>query len=80
MTRRIEPEIDLTGPPTDPGVSRLHAVLVAGADGSWSVTDPGSPNGILVNGKDVPPGGAVPLRDGDLIHRGAWTVITITRG
>ena len=79
-SRRIEPEIDLTGPPADPGVSRLHAVLVAGPDRSWSVVDPGSPNGILVNGKDVAPGQAVPLRDGDRIHLGAWTVITITRG
>ncbi len=80
VSRRIEPEIDLTGPPTDPGVSRLHAVLVAGPDQSWSVVDPGSPNGIMVNGKDVPPGEAVPLREGDRIHLGAWTVITITRG
>ena len=80
VSRRIEPEIDLTGPPTDPGVSRLHAVLVAGPDQSWSVVDPGSPNGIMVNGKDVPPGEAVPLRDGDRIHLGAWTVITISRG
>ena len=80
VSRRIEPEIDLTGPPTDHGVSRLHAVLAAGADGSWSVTDSGSPNGILVNGKDVPPGETVPLQDGDRIHLGAWTVITITRG
>jgi pSer/pThr/pTyr-binding forkhead associated (FHA) protein len=80
VSRRIEPEIDLTGPPTDPGVSRLHAMLIAGPDQTWSVIDPGSPNGILVNGKDVPPGQAVPLRDGDRIHLGAWTVITITRG
>jgi len=80
VSRRIEPEIDLTGPPTDPGVSRLHAVLIAGPDRSWSVVDPGSPNGIMVNGKDVPPGEEVPLRDGDRIHLGAWTVITITRG
>jgi serine/threonine protein kinase len=79
VSRRIEPEIDLTGPPTDPGVSRLHAVLIAGPDRSWSVVDPGSPNGIMVNGRDVPPGQAVPLRDGDRIHLGAWTVITITR-
>jgi pSer/pThr/pTyr-binding forkhead associated (FHA) protein len=79
-SRHIEPEIDLTGPPIDPGVSRLHAVLVAGPDQNWSVIDPGSPNGIMVNGKDVPPGEAVPLRDGDRIHLGAWTVITITRG
>jgi serine/threonine-protein kinase len=80
VSRHIEPEIDLTGPPTDPGVSRLHAVLIAGPDRNWSVVDAGSPNGIVVNGKDVPPGEAVPLRDGDRIHLGAWTVITITRG
>ncbi len=80
VSRRIEPEIDLTGPPLDPGVSHLHAVLIAGPDQSWSVVDPGSPNGIMVNGKDVPPGEAVRLRDGDHIHLGAWTMITITRG
>jgi len=79
VSRHSEPEIDLTGPPRDPGVSRLHAVLVAGQDGTWSVVDPGSSNGLVVNGKDVPPGGTVPLRHGDRIHLGAWTVITITR-
>jgi serine/threonine protein kinase len=79
VSRHIEPEIDLTGPPADPGVSRLHAVLVAGPDRNWSVIDSGSPNGILVNGREVPPGQAVPLCDGDRIHLGAWTVITITR-
>ena len=79
VSRHSEPEIDLTGPPRDPGVSRLHAVLVAGQDGTWSVVDPGSSNGLVVNGKDVPPGGTVPLRNGDRIHLGAWTVITITR-
>ena len=79
MSRHIEPEIDLTGPPRDPGVSRLHAVLTAGPDGTWSVNDAGSDNGMRVNGRDVPPREAVPLRDGDRIHLGAWTVITITR-
>ena len=79
VSRHIEPEIDLTGPPTDPGVSRLHAVLIACPDQNWSVVDAGSPNGIVVNGKDVPPGQAVPLRLGDRIYMGAWTVITITR-
>ena len=39
VSRHIEPEIDLTGPPTDPGVSRLHAVLIAGPDRNWSVVD-----------------------------------------
>ena len=79
-SRHIEPEIDLAVPPADPGVSRLHAVLVAGPDQNWSVVDSGSDNGILVNGKDVPSGGTVPLRDGDRIHLGAWTAITIARG
>jgi len=79
VSRHIEPEIDLTGPPTDTGVSRLHAVLTAGPDGNWSVVD-SSANGIRVNGKDIPAGQTVPLRDGDRIHLGAWTVITIVRG
>jgi serine/threonine protein kinase len=80
VSRHIEPEIDLSGPPADLGVSRLHATLVAGPDGTWSVVvDPGSSNGIVVNGKDIPAGEGVPLCDGDRIHLGAWTVITITR-
>jgi pSer/pThr/pTyr-binding forkhead associated (FHA) protein len=80
VSRNIEPEIDLAGPTLDPGVSRLHAVLTADPDGTWSVTDAGSDNGIRVNGRDVPPDVAVPLHHGDRIHLGAWTVITITRG
>jgi hypothetical protein len=80
VSRGIEPEIDLTGPPADPGVSRLHAVLIAAPDGTWSVVDPGSENGTLVNGKDIPQGEAVPLHDGDRIHLGAWTALTICRG
>ena len=80
VSRGIEPEIDLTGPPTDTGVSRLHAKLIAGPGRNWSVVDLGSGNGIQVNGEDVPSGETVPLRHGDRIHLGAWTVITITRG
>jgi hypothetical protein len=80
VSRGIDPEIDLTGPPGDPGVSRLHMVLVGAPDGTWSVVDPGSENGTLVNGSEVPQGEAVPLHDGDRIHLGAWTALTITRG
>ena len=79
LTQHLEPEIDLTGPPTDPGVSRLHAVLTAGQDGTWSVTDPGTVNGITLNGKDVAPGQPTPLRHGDRLHLGMWTLITIVR-
>jgi pSer/pThr/pTyr-binding forkhead associated (FHA) protein len=73
----IDPEIDLTGPPADPGVSRLHAVLLRGEDGSWSVVDPGSANGTLVNGAEIARDELVPLRDGDRIHLGAWTELRI---
>jgi serine/threonine protein kinase len=77
-TRGTHPEIDLTGPHTDRGLSRDHARLIAGPDGTWSVVDSGT-NGTMVNGSEIPPGVAVPLRDGDRINLGAWTRITMTR-
>jgi hypothetical protein len=76
-SRGLEPEIDLTGPPTDPGVSHLHAVLVAEEDGAWAVFDPGSANGTLVNGQEMAAGSRVRLHDGDRICVGAWTMLTI---
>jgi FHA domain len=76
-SRGLEPEIDLSGPPTDPGVSHLHAVLVAEPDGGWAVLDPGSANGTQVNGGDIPGGVKVPLHSGDQVHVGAWTLLTI---
>jgi len=77
VSRGLEPEIDLTGPPTDPGVSHLHAVLNSEPDGSWVVFDPGSANGTMVNDSEIPGGVRVPLHDGDRICLGAWTVLTI---
>jgi FHA domain len=78
-TSGIDPEIDLSVPPADPGVSRLHAVLLRAEDGTWSVVDPGSANGTAVNGSEIPQGKAVPLRDGDRIHLGAWTELRVVR-
>lgn len=78
-SRGLEPEIDLTGPPTDPGISRLHAVLIATTDG-WAILDPGSANGTQVNGTDMPTNQQIPLRDGDRISLGAWTTITVHSG
>ena len=77
VSRGLSPEIDLTGPPADPGISRLHAVLIATPDGSWAVLDPGSANGTTVNDGEIPGGVKVPLHDGDRICVGAWTVLTI---
>jgi pSer/pThr/pTyr-binding forkhead associated (FHA) protein len=75
----VEPEIDLSEPPMDPGISRLHALLLPAPGGSWAVLDPGSANGTLLNGREIPPGDLIPLRDGDRINLGAWTAITIRR-
>ncbi|MZD06129.1 FHA domain-containing protein [Streptomyces sp. SID5785] len=76
------PDIDLSVPPEDPGVSHQHAVLVQQPDGSWAVVDQNSTNGTTVNGGDEPiqPFVPVPLQDGDRVHVGAWTTITIHRG
>ena len=79
VSRGLSPEIDLTGPPADPGISRLHAVLIAMADGGWAVLDPGSANGTLVNGSEIGTGDQVTLHDGDRINLGAWTAITVHR-
>src|SRR5690606_13121119 len=78
--RDLVPEIDLAGPPADPGVSGLHAVLLAQPDGTWTLVDVGSANGTLVNGKPLTVNVPVPIRAGDRIHLGAWTVITIREG
>jgi hypothetical protein len=80
VSRGLAPEIDLTGPPADPGISRLHAVLIATPDGNWAVLDPGSANGTLVNGSEIGVGDQVPLHDGDRINLGAWTTITVHQG
>jgi O-antigen/teichoic acid export membrane protein len=78
-TRELEPEIDLAGPRGDPGISRLHAVLIASRDGRWAVLDPGSANGTLLNGRRIATGDPVTLHDGDRINLGTWTVITVHR-
>ncbi|MFJ5874758.1 FHA domain-containing protein [Streptomyces sp. NPDC093088] len=76
------PDIDLSVPPEDPGVSHQHAVLVQQPDGSWAVVDQNSTNGTTINGGEEPiqPYVPVQLQDGDRVHVGAWTTITIRLG
>ncbi|MEU4996418.1 FHA domain-containing protein [Streptomyces sp. NPDC021622] len=76
------PDIDLSVPPEDPGVSHQHAVLVQQPDGTWAVVDQNSTNGTTVNNGEEPiqPFVPVPLQDGDQVHVGAWTTITIRHG
>ena len=77
-SRGINPDIDLTGPPEDPGVSHLHAMLIIQPAG-LSIVDVGSSNGTTVNDDQTPLRPNVPreLSTGDQIHLGAWTTITV---
>ena len=76
----VEPEIDLGILPVDRGVSTQHAVLRI-RDSGLTVTDLGSTNGTSLNGSEdlLPEGRETPLADGDRIHIGAWTTITIAQ-
>jgi len=75
------PDIDLSRAPEDPGVSHQHAVLVRQPDGNWSVVDQDSTNGTTVNlgESSIRPYTPVPLDEGDRVHVGAWTTITLRR-
>lgn len=78
-SRGVEPDIDLTGPPADSAVSHSHAMLVAQPGGGWAVVDLGSANGTYVNGGATPIAENVPVAvgDGDRIHVGAWSTLTL---
>jgi hypothetical protein len=77
-SRSIEPSIDLSGPPEDPGISHAHALIVATPDG-WSIVDLDSANGTYLNAADtsIEAHQPVPLNDGDQIHLGSWTTLTL---
>ncbi|PXX06326.1 FHA domain-containing protein [Mycolicibacterium moriokaense] len=77
----VEPEIDLGIHPADRGVSTQHAVLRI-RDSGLTVTDLGSTNGTTLNDSEelLANGEETQLRDGDRIHLGAWTTITIING
>ncbi|NKQ52738.1 FHA domain-containing protein [Amycolatopsis sp. K13G38] len=81
VSRGILPDIDLTGPPEDAGVSRMHALLVADDTGTWSIVDMDSANGTYLGNSRAPlkPNTPHPLADGDTVHLGAWTTLTLIR-
>lgn len=69
-TRGIMPDIDL-GPfgGYDAGVSRRHAILSC-RDGAYQIEDLGSANGTFVNGRQIEPMRATPVKHGDEIMCG----------
>jgi hypothetical protein len=76
-SKGTNPEIDLAD--TDPGTSHSHALLTLSVDGTWLVSDLGSTNGTYVNDEQGPltAGQSRALKDGDEVHVGAWTTITL---
>jgi hypothetical protein len=81
-SRSLVPEIDLSEEPEDPAVSREHAELLVQPDGSWTVADLGSANGTFADEptrRRLPPRIEVPLAEGDSVHVGVWTTLTLWR-
>jgi pSer/pThr/pTyr-binding forkhead associated (FHA) protein len=78
-SREITPVIDLTGPPEDASIGRAHALLIVRPAGPWSIVDLDSVNGTYLNYGPEPlvPQQAVPVGDGDVIHLGGWTSLTL---
>ena len=76
----IQPGIDLGIQPIDHGVSTQHAILRL-RDAGPTITDLGSTNGTSINDSDhlLGNGEETPVANGDRIHVGAWTTITIVR-
>jgi predicted ATPase/class 3 adenylate cyclase len=74
------PEIDLSGHPQDPGISREHALLIR-QDDSWAIVDDKSTNGVFLNDsvERLPQAKVIRLSDGDRLRLGAWTAVTINR-
>ncbi len=77
----VDPEIDLAIHPADRGVSTQHAVLRI-RDSGPTITDLGSTNGTTINDSNefLRNGEEIALGDGDRIHVGAWTTITMRQG
>ena len=51
---------------SDPKISRVHAILIRGAKGTWRIFDVFSKGGVSINGDDVGAVGAE-VKDGDII-------------
>ncbi len=71
--RDVHPEI----PVADPSVSARHLKICRRADGSLYGVDVGSSNGTLLNGAPLSEGVEAPLRAGDSLALGAWTVLRL---
>ncbi|RYC33872.1 FHA domain-containing protein [Lichenibacterium minor] len=71
--RDLHPEV----PVADPSVSARHLKVCRRPDGSLYGLDVGSSNGTLLNGAPLIEGVEAPLKVGDVLALGAWTVLKL---
>ncbi len=71
--RDVHPEI----PVADPSVSARHLKICRRADGALYGVDVGSSNGTLLNGAPLSEGVEAPLKAGDSLALGAWTLLRL---
>jgi hypothetical protein len=79
-SRKIYPQVDLSGELADPAASHAHARITRdAASAAFTIVDLGSTNGTTINDDDQPiePDQPFQLRAGDRIYVGAWTVLNI---
>ena len=75
--RAIFPEIPVQH---DDAVSHRHALLQLTPEGTLTVRDIGSANGTRLNGTDLKPMTDYPLKDGDVLAFGHWSVLAVSHG
>jgi CRP-like cAMP-binding protein len=66
----IRPDADLTNLDTQRSVSRRHAKIVHSGGEFKIIEEIGTMNGTFVNGKRIPTGAPVPVKDGDRVRCG----------
>ncbi len=61
----------------DEAISKRHALIVRNPDGAYIIRDLNSTNGTRVNDVTLIAGADQPLKEGDVIRIGEYTVITV---
>lgn len=72
-SKGIYPEIEIS----DPGVSHRHLKFIKQTDGRFAVLELGSANGTELNGAVLEPGINTPVKAGDELAIGIWTILKI---
>jgi hypothetical protein len=74
---RVNSSVKQTVSVEDEAISKRHALIIRRADGSYVIRDINSTNGTFLNGVALIAGEDKPLKEGDVITMGEFTVITV---